>query len=127
MRYLIGAAFALCSATAAQASDWYMFERGKDGAVFYADRESHKREGQFVSTWVKIDLSAVKTASYVEAKQIWKFDCQSKRSITLSSTAYFQDGRSETRDNIDNPRAYSPVVPDSIAETLMTALCTNLR
>jgi hypothetical protein len=75
---------------------------------------------------VRSDLSKVRTTTWRSTRQLWRFNCKTGTSATVSFIAYAPDG-SVVRSHSDPYAAYEPVAPDTIGDTLLKDVCKGLQ
>ena len=112
------------TATSASAATWVEASQSSSGSVVYVDVDSIRDVAGKRQIWVQIDQSNNPSVKARTSKELWRYDCPSQTSITLSWIDYDSSGRvMKSGGNIDNPYLYQPVVPDSTGETIMKIAC----
>lgn len=110
-------------AAPAMASDWRRLEGGPN-STFFADADSMVRDGDFRSIWVRIEFHKTNTKGVKSTKEMWKFDCPDKLLFVRSIAEFSPSGLALTsRSFVETRYDYEPVVPDSLAEEVMSAVC----
>ena len=116
----------LCSGPAY--AEWVVVGANDDETtVIFVDPNTIRHKGDIVKWWELWDLKTMDTRegfSYLSAKKQVEYDCVEERSRTLAIT-YFSGhmGRGEAVENSSNGDKWSPVVPESIGQTLWNAAC----
>jgi hypothetical protein len=99
-----------------------------DDITSYANSESITRSGVTVKMWYLYDFDMPKqfdiTKTFKSAKAQNEFDCKEEQSRRLVLIAYSGNMGSEDVIKIDNKVGkWSPIVPDSILESLFDYAC----
>ena len=97
-----------------------------DGSVYFADYDTIDKRGVRAEIWIEIDHSKDKTTKARRSKELWKFNCEAKTSMTAYWVSYDPDGRViKSGGEIDNSYLYEPVVPDTFGSFAMNLSCTS--
>lgn len=101
---------------------WTPLASSVDGRSVAIDYHSVKRNGQRGTAWFQWDFSKTKSERARSAKVLEAYDCEAETQGLLSRVDYDARGvvlRSTSINYVD----YSPVVPGSIGEAMMHAVC----
>jgi hypothetical protein len=114
----------LFASSTALAAEWRFLGRGSDDRMVSYDAASVRRNGPIVQVWLLTDFSNVKSVRARSQKDLWKFNCADQTTFTASSIAYAADGSVVASDTeLEFAYKYQPVVPDSMGEIAMKAVC----
>lgn len=119
---------ALLLTTAARA-EWLQVGTSSSDSVWYMDPKRVKVVSGKVQAWVKVDSRKDRSVQWSESKQLISFDCSADSSKTLSVIKYDSYGKmisSSSSSEYGYGTGYSPIVPDSIGETLERLACRIL-
>ncbi|MEA3031850.1 MAG: hypothetical protein QOG13_3175 [Sphingomonadales bacterium] len=123
MRVLLLAALATV-ATPAEAADWRYLTANAVGGQVYYDATSIQRTGNKARLWIRVDHSRDRSTRAREVRELWSYDCGAQTTLALSSISYLPNGAIlAQRVLADDPFDYTPVIPESIAETAMRLVC----
>jgi hypothetical protein len=118
---VILAALALAQAAA---PGWTYVSTSTVGSRLYYDRSTIQRTGHLVRAWVRIDHSHDRTTRARETKEMWSYDCTQRTTLAITSISYLPNGVAlDARYLHDDPYDYTPVIPQSQADTVMRLLC----
>ncbi len=104
-------------------ADWEFSNISPRGDTFYIDRNTIRREGDFVKMWT---MKSCKGICSTQAKKIFSsdktfviFNCKNETSAVLSITQY--DGQMGTGNsvgtiNLQNNIQWEPIIPESLSE-----------
>ena len=121
---LLAAATALVmAATPAFAANWNFVEESINSTVFYYDVDTIKRSGNQVTVWEKWDHSRNKTEKSRQQLLQQKYDCSERRRTLLHSSTYSPDGKVETVTWETSQQISEPIVPETISEAMLEAVC----
>lgn len=129
--FLIGFA-ALCAPIAgALASNWVTVSQSGTGATIEVDLDSIRSSGGRVKAWTRWSYTTPQEVkhsyppkTYTSSKDLVVYNCYERSSATIQSTSYSQNGEVvDSRSVADVPSAYSEVVPDSVGESILDAVC----
>ena len=124
-RWRLAACACLCIAGPALA-EWVQVDTSADGAVWYMDPVRSRTVGNHRQAWVKVDHTRDRSVAYRSSLELFSYNCDARTSRILSFTDYDSMGkvmRTQTQPDYGYETGYSPVVPDSIGETLMNRAC----
>lgn len=123
-RLLLG--LMLLAATAASA-EWTDVG-GNDQFIQYVDRDTIRRNGNFVKMWDLVDFNSVQTSSggksYLSSKTQLQYDCKEERSQMLAFLWF--DGKMGNGKVVvsgSDPDKWSPISPRSASEALWKIAC----
>ena len=121
---LLAAAVALVmGATPAFAANWVYVGSDINLSVWYYDADTIQRSGNLITVWKKIDTSRDKTEKRSQNISRQRYDC-SKRTVTfLNSTSYYPDGTIKSFTWETYEQETDPIIPESMAETMLEAVC----
>jgi hypothetical protein len=114
----------LGSTAVAHAASWQRVTSGTDGRVLFLDTSSVTRHGGVIKVWVKTDFAAVRSEPARERKALYGIKCAERTWDLLHSSDFDATGRvlnSFTRSR--GLEDYTPVVPDTVTEAVMQAVC----
>jgi hypothetical protein len=112
-------------ATPAFAADWIFADAiDANGTLHYYDADTIQRTGNQVTVWEKWDHSRDKTEKIRERKLRVRYDCAERTSTSLNTIIYFPDGKTEFFTWEAYQQTADPVVPESIADAKLNAVCT---
>ena len=107
-------------------AEWTQFG-GSDEFTQYIDKETIRRNGNFVKMW---DLKDFKTAqnyssdSYLSDKAQWEYDCKEERGRILAFSWFSgQMGNGKVVYLKSDTGKWSPIQPDSVGEALWKVAC----
>lgn len=111
---------ALMVPAVSSASDWYYFTETQFGDMHYIDVSSITTQANGTKrAW----FSSVEI-NEGSSKRLWSFRCGTRESDVISLNDYDKDGRVSKTEDYPH-RNYSPVVPDSIGETMLEIVCSK--
>ena len=125
--------FCLPASTLSYASDWVYATSGSTGSKFYVDRDSIVRDtaNNTVTVWEKqthySKYIKAKNKTETNRKDRYKYYCNSKQYMTLSSITYSNKGEVIASWTNTYPSSYDveDIVPDTVGETQFNAVCNN--
>ena len=120
---LIAAAALVLAATPAFAANWVYITSVKSGTFHYYDADTIRRSGNYVTVWEKRDHSFDKTVKARETKTQIRFNCAERTLTVLDFTKYYPDGKTETTTVPRYQHEVQSVIPDTIGETILKAVC----
>ena len=130
MKYFIlltAETLALMSATPAYATDWVYVEKDASNASHYYDRDSLSRNGNQVRFWQKVDYRRVPTDKRRESVTRVIYDCAERNYRIISNVDRYPDGKTDIVEFRPEQQflTQTSIVPDSIAEALLEAVCSD--
>jgi hypothetical protein len=111
------------AATPAFASNWVYVDTDAYRTVYHYDAETIKRSANQVTVWEKSDHSRDKTYKEREKRLHNRYDCAARTRTIINVVTYYPDGTNETLNVLPNAQEAYPVVPDTIGETMLKAIC----
>lgn len=94
------------------------------GAIYYLSRDLIRREGAYLSAWTKTDHSGDETVSYYGARNLWYYDCPSRRMALKATTTYDRNGGvDESAEVPASELEWQSVVPESVGEASLEFVC----
>lgn len=126
MRWVLPLSLALLSTPAALQADWKQIGSTVDDSVYFMDPERIKVVGTKKHVWVKVDHSRDRSVTYRESMRLLSFDCDKQQSKLLyynSTDSYGKSVKSQNFPDYGSSIGYSPIVPDSIGETISRLAC----
>ena len=99
------------------------------GMTTYADPDTIRRKGNLVKMWQLNDFKTVQIVednSFLSAKKQREFNCVDERTRILAATQF--SGHMGTGNVIwsnSNEQKWEPIVPESIAQTLLEFACNK--
>ncbi len=114
---------ALMPIAPAYAVNWIYVDADADNTVLYYDADTIQRSGDQVLVWVRYDHSRNKTEKARETKVRAIYDCAARTFISRAVIRYFPNGNVEPFEVPSYQQRPFSVVPGSIAETLLEAVC----
>lgn len=114
------------AATAQEAGRWSVVSITEGGMLTEYDTRTVQRQDDNVTVWVR--YTYLKSPPVVQGKvmhhsmQRQYFNCSSTSSAVYSITAYTEDGNVIATESYPHP-SYDPVVPGSIGEQTLDAVC----
>ena len=115
--------FALTPIAPAYAANWVYVDADADNTVVYYDADTIQRSGDQVLVWVRYDHSRDKTEKARETKVRAIYDCAARTFISRAAITYFPNGNVDTFEVPSYQQRSFSVVPGSIAEALLEAVC----
>jgi hypothetical protein len=109
----------------AWAANWVRYSTDRQGSIYYYDSESLRESGSnIVRIWIRIDYSNNRSERAREAKHLISLNCAESTFALLSYITYDAQGNITSSRNIPSYAIqYSPIIPESIAESLSNVLC----
>lgn len=110
----------------AQAAQWVHFSTWDDGKLSYLDAKSVIVQGDRRIAWTKVeqaaptDFNGGSLSGWVARIEV---DCRARTQRTLSETGYQPDG--SVLYQFREPRDITDVIPDSLGERRLKALCSR--
>lgn len=107
-----------------QDSEWRYVSENSSGSHYYVRTKdwikgrSHHRAAR---AWVKTDDRSNSGVEWNESKELIEFNCPAGTYRSISTTLYFEDGRTESL-GASSPKY---VVPESVFEAVFDAVCTD--
>ena len=124
IKRFVGAALLLLPMPAG-AVNWIELSRTSNGSIVYGDTQTFGTTGVIGRIWVKFDHRNNRSRKERESVEFWKFNCENKTIFVASSTSYNAIGTViGSRALPESEVLYDPVVPGSIAETVMGYACS---
>jgi hypothetical protein len=120
---LITAAALLMAAAPALAANWVYLLTDDQGAEHYYDTQNLLRSGNYITVWTKSDHSRDKTVKIRERMTRSKYDCAGRTITNLVIVFYYPDGKNETVNYPPYQQTARSIIPDTIAEKQMEAVC----
>ena len=114
---------ALMPIAPAFAVNWIYVDADADNTVVYYDADTIQRSGDQVLVWVRYDHSRDKTEKARETKVRAIYDCAARTFISRAAITYFPNGNVDTFEVPSYQQRSFSVVPGSIAEALLEAVC----
>jgi hypothetical protein len=103
---------------------WEFYDNDEDGTSYLYNASTVERlKGGLVLVWVQA-IYTDKNPKYRDGRFLWELDCAKKRMRGRSAHVKKKDGTSET---ISESSDWSPIPPESTAETLHAAVCANKK
>lgn len=133
-RIILTGFVALCAPIAgALASNWVTVSRSDTGTLIEVDLDSIRSSGGKVKAWTRWSHNTPQEVkhsyppkTYTSSKDLAVYNCYERSSAVIQSTSYSQSGEVvDSRSGADVPSAYSEVVPDSVGESILDAVCGN--
>lgn len=113
------AAIAIATPTLAQ-ERWLRVTRGTDNSVFFIDVTTFIETPDGIDVWVD-QRNGVGIGHLL---QQWSYRCKERQSTVLSTTRYSDTGSVVfSKSQRKSVAEYTPVVPDTVVETIMGLLC----
>lgn len=125
-RYIL--AFALIVfATPANAEQLVQMSEDGSGSIYYSDYDSVRGSGQSAQVWIFVDHSGNKSNPARSTRELWKYNCGERTSITLSYTDYDKSGSVlKSGSQRDNSYRYEPVTPRTVGERALNFACSSI-
>lgn len=99
----------------------------RGGFTTYADPDTVRRKGNLVKMWTLRDFKTRQNnggSSYLSTKALDEYDCTEEQYRKLAFYMYpGQMGASETDYMSTDPGKWTPVVPNSVGETMWKVAC----
>lgn len=114
---------ALIYGAPAYAAEWVYVNKTSSGAFMYIDAKTIQREGDHVTVWERWDLSRDKATKERQRIVLNRYDCIARTSTVISLIVYYPDGTSQSTDRKPYEQEALRIVPGSMAEFTMEALC----
>lgn len=123
---LLGAAAALVmAATPAFAANWIYLLTDNQGAAHYYDSETLQRTGNYITVWTKSDHSRDRTVKFRERKNRSRYECIGRKITNLMEIIYYPDGTNESAEYLPYQQTVRSIIPDTVAEKQMEAVCPS--
>jgi hypothetical protein len=110
----------------ANAADWYAFSKTfTDNKIFFFDRDTVVRSKETTTVWIKALYDVKSTQNdgvYTEAYR-YVFDCAKRTLQALQASTYDRQGK--FLKSFSEPGSPKEAVPGTVAEGLMTAVCSR--
>lgn len=119
----------------AEASDWVEALR-TDNVLISIDRNSLRRTGTKVRTWVKWEWAVARESldgarrKYTASKELSIYNCAERSTHTVQAIRYADNEMQTVVEDVsvkDVSSSYYEVVPDSIGEALLEFSCNEIR
>lgn len=126
LRLIRVAAMLMLAVAAPVRAEWIQVGVSNSGARWYMDGARIRTVGSHKQAWIKVDHSRDPTVTYRSSLELFSFNCSAQTSKLLSYVDYDSYGktvRTHSEPDYGADIGYSPVVPDSIGETMMTVVC----
>lgn len=106
------------------AAVWRHLTTNDPGGAVYYDASSIRRVGNNVRLWIKVDHSRDRSTRVRLTLELWSYNCDARTTLAISSYNYLPDGTVLSQRTLyDDPADYTPVIPESVAETAMQMVC----
>lgn len=122
-KFVVGA-IALVSGSAAMAEDLQFYASTTSGSLYFYDKDTIKRVGNFLTVWVFIDRSKDKTETARSERQKYRIDCSQEEVGLLAYYDYDPQGNVLKSDQYSYPIMVNPA-PQSIGEALWRGVCSE--
>ena len=127
MRIIIFAIAAVLLCSAASAEKWMFYAEDLFKEKSYFDADTLQQNGNVIKVWVQRDYSGDDHAKPSTKKMLYKIDCAEQSSTLLSYVFYkFDSSISKSRVLKVHEQEAQPVVPGSVDEELLVAVCRKL-
>lgn len=118
---------------AALSANWQLASIGANDDKYYIDGDSVSHAGQYRKVWVMesytapVETDAYPKKTYRSAKLLQYYDCKQQSTVAVRLVAYAEpEGRGdnvESKSVVFKPTSLQEVVPDSVGESLLKAVC----
>jgi hypothetical protein len=112
-----------------QPSRWGRVAINPKGDTLSYDRETYRREGDLVVTWMLVAYGVPqKVASggvATSAKQRWEIRCAAQQYRLVSVVSFAQDGQAIPGSSGSGETAWNDVVPETVGEDIVSYLCST--
>ena len=115
---------AALSAAPGAAATWVEIVKTSTGGVASIDKDSVKVEGDAVLGWVSWDYSNDKTEKARTAKTRVSIKCGAETFKSVYYAQYDADGAIIDSGNLPSYTQYSPIIPDSVGDTIFKSICS---
>lgn len=120
-KFLIGATALICG-SAAVAEDLQFYASTNSGSLYFYDKDTIKRTGNFLTVWVFIDRSKDKTETARSERQKYRIDCSQEEVGLMAYYEYDPQGNVLKSNQVNYPSMVNPA-PQSIGEALWQGVC----
>lgn len=123
-KFLVALTALFVVSSPAAAANWVHLSADNDGGNYYADLDSVRIVGRYLSIWRRADHAKPDKFGDIQSKSLLYFDCANRTSAIKSWITYNAAGAvtgSKTYD--DYALTFDSIAPDTIGETWLNRLC----